>query len=76
MPRKFPYFCDALKSNDNSRSSSQSISVEDLPTHYHPTHKDSDSLFFASNALITEIRMLPYAKDLSTRTVCLEHPIR
>ncbi len=28
------------------------------PPHNHPTHKDSDSLFFASNARITEIRML------------------
>jgi hypothetical protein len=56
--RKHPYFRDVLKSNDNSRSSSQSIFVEDPPTHYHPTHKDSDSLFFASNALLTEIRML------------------
>jgi len=55
---KHPYFRDALKSNDISRSSSQSIFVEDPPTHRHPTHKDSDSLFFMSNALITEIRML------------------
>jgi len=42
---KHPYFRDALKSNDNSRSSSQSIFVEDLPTRHHPTHKDSNSLF-------------------------------
>jgi hypothetical protein len=45
-------------SNDNSRSSSQSIFVEAPTTHHHPTHKDSDSLLFASNALITEIRVL------------------
>ncbi len=55
---KHPYFGDALKSNDNSRRSSQSIFVNDPPTHHHPTHKDSDSLFFTSNALIMEIRML------------------
>ncbi len=54
--RKHPYFRDALKSNDNSRSSLQSIFVEDPPT--IRLNKDSGSLFFASNALITEIRML------------------
>jgi hypothetical protein len=57
---KHPYFRGALKSNDNSRSSSQSIFVEDHP--HHPTHKDSDSLFFASNALITEIRVLAFER--------------
>ncbi len=41
-----PYFHDALRSNDNGRSSSQSLFVEDPPTLHHPTHKDSDSLFF------------------------------
>ncbi len=56
--RKHPYFCDALKPNDNNRSEAQSIFVEDPPTPLHPTYKDSDSLFFASNALITETRML------------------
>jgi len=55
---KHSYFRDTLKSNDNSRSSSQSIFVEDPPTRHHSTHKDIDSLFFTSNALITEIRML------------------
>jgi hypothetical protein len=30
------------------------------PTHHHPTHKDSDLLFFSFNALITEIRMLTF----------------
>jgi len=60
---KYPYFRDALKSNDNSRSSSQSIFVEDPPTHHHPTHKDSDSLFFPSNALIMETRMLTYSRE-------------
>jgi hypothetical protein len=54
-----PYFRDALKSNDNCRSSSQSIFVEEPPPHHHPTHKDSDSLFFPSNVLITQTRMLP-----------------
>jgi hypothetical protein len=54
---KHPYFRDALISNETSRSSSQSIFVEDPPTHHHPTHKDIDSLFFTSNALITEIWM-------------------
>ncbi len=69
--RKHPYFRDALKSNDNSRSSSQSIFVEDPPTRHHPTHKDSDSLFFVSNALITEIRMLTSRDFLLTK--CLKY---
>ncbi len=62
LRRKLPYFRDALKSNDNGRSASQSIFVEAPPTHHHPTHKDSDSHFFSSNALITETRMLTFPK--------------
>jgi hypothetical protein len=43
---------DIIKSKNNSRSSSQSIFVEDPPTHHHTTHKDSDFLFFPSSPLI------------------------
>jgi hypothetical protein len=68
---KHPYFSDALKLNDNSRSSSQSIFVKDAPTHHHPTHKDSDSLFFASNALIKEIRMLTEQMQFFTNCLVL-----
>jgi hypothetical protein len=65
--RKYPYFRDVPKSNDNSRSSSQSIFVE--PPH-HPTPKDSASLFFPSNVLITETRMLPeYKKNVEEHIV-------
>ncbi len=54
-------FPDGPKSNAKSISSSQFLFVEDPPTHHHPTHKDSDSLFFPSNALITIIRMITIA---------------
>jgi hypothetical protein len=58
---KHPCFCDAVKSNNSSRNSSLSLFVEDPPTLLHPTHKDSDSLFFRSNPLITETGRLTYS---------------
>jgi hypothetical protein len=63
-PLKYPYFRDAPKSKDNRRSSPQSIFVED--PHYHPAHKDSDSLFFPLNALIAESRMLTNTGGISS----------
>ena len=66
---KRPYFRDAIKSKANSRSSSQSIFVEDPPTHHHPTHTDSDSLSLSVLRALSRKRGFFYIKKIFDREI-------